>query len=89
MLNIGFSGRLKRTFQYNVARSIALYGASVWKYAIKTRINREKLIQLRRRSLLKITSAYWMMSADTLQEMTRQTLIDALIHETGKGHIDK
>lgn len=95
MPNVGGPNSSKRKLLYAVVLSVVLYAAPVWHEAIKSKTYRDQLVQLQRRGLIRIASAYRTATAEALQVITSQVPIDLLveervrIHKTGLGHLEE
>ena len=67
MPNIGGPSTAKRKMFYGIFQSLILYGAQVWHRVTATKKYRDKLINVQRKALLKVTSGYRTISSGALQ----------------------
>lgn len=71
---------------YGAVQSILLYGAPIWKGAPNVAKSRAKIINLQRKTLLRVASGYCTISPNAIQAIMGAHLITLLVEEIAHLH---
>lgn len=84
--NVGGPRSGKTGVMIGIVHSILLYGAPVWQNVLKYKREKERLIKVQRKMLLRVISSYRTVSAVEVQVVTGIPPIDLLIEERARVH---